>query len=271
MRVEIFICTYNRDFRFLKYFLRSADKFATGFANISILVPRGDGNELLKVLNDNLRKDSQLSFELLEGDEWPGKGMLWHEDQICRADQLCPKADIICHADPDIVFTEPVTPLTFITADGKPLLRYEPFESIGKRHPGVLKWKTAVENCLPFPVVNEFMRGHCHCYHRETYIKTRELVESKMGFDFDEYVRSCKNDFPQTFAEHPTLGAVAYEFFREAYEPFDCSMQPNPDYCHYPVFQAWSHASPEQEVSLWYHGEQIKIAPIEFYKKLGIA
>lgn len=263
---NIFIVTYRKDFNWLKYCLKSIQKFATGFGKTKILVPTEDLNELLNVIG-SVEIDN---WEAESGEEWPGKGFLWHEAQICRADEWLPDADIICHFDPDCVFTEPVTPFTFISNDGRPFLRYESFRTIGKRHPGVLSWKHAAELCVPFTVENEYMRGFCHCYTRNTYRKIREVVEKKTGMKFDDYVKTCKNDFPQTFAEHVTLGAVAHKYLEHEYILKDCGLQSNPDENPYPVFQGWSHSPPDRPVDLWYKGKVSRMVPLDKFKELGL-
>lgn len=46
-------------------------------------------------------------------------------------------------------------------------------------------------------------------------------MEAEQKMPFRDYVLSCKNSFPQTFAEFPSLGAFAWQFFREWYEWVD--------------------------------------------------
>lgn len=266
MNAQVLIVTYRKDFDWLKFCLKSIQKFATGFGKTKILVPTEDLNELLNVIG-GVEIDN---WEAESGEEWPGKGMLWHQFCILNADKWCPEADFIAHFDADCVFTEKVTPETFIK-DGKPVLQFERFDSIGKRHPGVLEWKRAAEACLPFTVDSEYMRGHPEVYHRGLYQKTRELIEQKTGKTVEEYAKSCRNEFPQTLAEFPTLGAVAGKFFRDKYHLVDNGKKPNPDKSDFPVFQAWSHGRPDEEKMLWYQGVTMNIRPLDIYKNLGLA
>jgi len=212
-------------------------------------------------------KGGEFPIRIKGGYEWKNKGFLWHMAQICRADKWCPDAGIVAHADPDIIFTKPTTPQTF-SHEGKPLLRYEPFETLCKRHPGVWNWKIACDNALPFSVANEFMRGHLHCHYLKVYPKVRELVEQKTKLPFDEYVKSCKNSYPQTFAEHPTIGAVAYECFKEDYSLVDLSKDANPDRSPYPVIQFWSHRPPDQEQEIVIDGIKRNIIPIKIIEEI---
>lgn len=258
--MEIFMVTYSKDFIWLKYFLASMRKFCTGFSGLTILVPTQDVKQLRELCIPYAKGDFAITIK--SGYEWKNKGFLWHEAQICHADKWCPNADYICHADPDIIFTKETTPHTFFKA-GKLMLRYEPFITLCSRHPNNMNWKFAAENALPFSVDDEFMRGHCHCYEKQLYPKTRELIEQKTKQPFDEYVKSCKNSFPQSFAEHPTLGAVAYHNFRDSYTLCDLSKEPNPDHCPYPIIQFWSHGSPDKEQEIWIFGLKRKVVPLK--------
>jgi hypothetical protein len=133
-----------------------------------------------------------------------------------------------------------------------------------------MRWKEAANLALPFRVDNEFMRGHPEVYHRELYRVARKLIESKQRMPLTEFMQGCRNEFPQTFAEFPTLGAVAYELFRELYEPFDCGAQSNPDMQEWPVQQFWGHGPIDQPQDIWVRGEVKRIVPFEFISQLGI-
>jgi hypothetical protein len=235
---------------------------------VTILVPKEDAPSLREVVKTNYI--GKIPVRIKYGVEWSGKGFLWHLCQVCRADEWMLKSTkYVAHIDPDCVFTAPVTPATFFT-DGKPVLRYEPFDSLCKREPGIWNWKMACDNALPFTVADEGMRGHPEVYNISLYEKTRQLVEEKTKMPFNEYVRSCKNEFPQTFAEFPTLSAVAKERFTDSYHLHDCSRDTNPDKSPWPVFQAWSHKPPTEPCELMYEGRKQTIIPMDIYKKLGI-
>lgn len=266
MKTCLFIVTFRRDFEYLKFCLRSIAKFARGFSDVKILVPEQDKSLLIESCSDY---KGSIPLTFLSGKEWEGKGFLWHECQIIRADEWCPDNDFIAHFDPDCVFTSPISPETFIKG-GKPILRYEAFSSLGARHPGNLRWKDALDLCLPFECKYECMRGHPEVYHFGLYAKTRQMMEQRTGLPVDFYMKSCRNEFPQTVVDFPTLGAVAMQCFPEKYALFDCAKQPNPDFQPYPVIQFWSHNPPTVATDIWYLGRQQKIVPLEMCRKLGL-
>lgn len=265
---EIFICSFRKHFPYLVYCLRSIEKFAREFAGVTVLVPNEDLEELKRIAG-TLTGESGIPIRCVSGSEWPEKGFLWHEAQVVRADEWCPSADFILHFDSDCIFTEPVSPARFF-CQGKPILRYEAFSTIGVRHPPVMRWKEAAEACLPFEVPYETMRAHTMTHIRDTYSKTRALVEQKTGVRFDDYVKSCRNEYPQTFAEFPTLGAVAIKHFANRYFLYDCGKQKNPDKQDVPVIQFWSHGKTNEQQNIWVFGTQTIVVPDQVAHSYGL-
>lgn len=269
MKTTLFIVTHAKDFRYLVYCIRSINKFATGFSYVTILFPEKDWSEFTRQIGPEIMGQDRIMYLPVAGQEWEGKGMLWHEWQVTCADKWCPNADFVAHFDSDCIFTGHVSPETFIT-DGKPILRYELFESIGRRHPGVLRWKDAAESCLPFTVPWECMRGHPEVYHHGLYARTRELMEMKLGRDPEGWVKEQRNEFPQSYAEYPTLGAVAMQTFADKYHLVDQAKEPNPDRSPTPVIQFWGHGDPDKPQDIWIWGEQKRVVPLHVSKDYGL-
>jgi hypothetical protein len=264
MTTDIFICTCAKDFPWLKYCLRSIEKFTAGFNAVRILVPKEDHAGLQKLVDEEV--SNRDLFHCLGREEWPGQGMNWHMAQIMYTDTISP-ADFIAHLDPDCVFTGPVTPDTYFR-DGKPILRFENFHFIGFRHPGVLRWQECTTKCLPFPVHYETMRCHPSVYHRGLYAPARAQMEQKTGQPVPDYIRSCKNEYPQGFCEFVTLGNVAMQFFRDQYhlvEQFSNRVTP-PNH----VQQFWSHGPLDQSQHIWVLGEEKHVVPIQMLAELGL-
>ena len=202
---EILIVTFARDMEFLRYCLRGIEKFATGFGNVTIVAPSHEKGQY-----DWLPKFTRIEYF----DEPAGKGMLAHEVQIMRADQICKGADIILHLDADCLLWEPVTPQSFMV-NGNPLIVHEPFAKIG--NPNRHIWKKCVEEAIGITPEIETMTRHPQIYRRELYPKARQLIEARCGRAYDWFILQQRNDFPQGFAEHPTLGTVARQFFPDDY------------------------------------------------------
>lgn len=256
-KVEIFIVTFQRDFNYLQYCLRSIAKFATGFSGVTILVPTEQHEACSKLVNF----EPQLPFpkRVVSGVEWPKLGFLWHMAQVMRAEEWCPEADFIVHIDPDCIFTAPVTPDDYIR-DGKPILRFEYFSSICKRHPVIGCWQECTQRCLPFLVTAETMRCHPAVHHRRTYPESRTQIEKKTGLPSDDYIKSQRLEFPQGFCEFVTLGNVAMHCFPNDYvfveQTGDKLDPPNK------LRQFWSHRPLDEVQRIWIDGAEVDVVPL---------
>src|SRR4030067_677538 len=88
--------------------------------------------------------------------------------------------------------------------NGKPVLLYEPFEEITKRHPDVGRWQKVTVEAIGF-APHETMRRHPAVHIKETYAKARELMRLHTGKPAEEYIRSKRDEFPHEFCEFVTL------------------------------------------------------------------
>lgn len=258
---DLFIVTFARDFPYLKWCLLSIGKFCRRFNYLRIFVPFQD----VKGAQD-LVDEAKILFPVrVEGyEEKPGKGMLWHMRQIMHADTFT-DGQLIAHLDGDCIFTKSTEPTDFLTADHKIILRYEPFASLGRRHPGILEWQKCTQDCLPFPVRNETMRAHPGVFHRTTYELARKCMVQATGQPVDDYLLTRRNEFPQTFCEFNTLGNVAMEQQKERYHPvLQKSDAPDPPT---PIQQFWSHGSINDPQEIWTRGKPVKQIPMRIIEQ----
>lgn len=261
MITDLFIVTYSKDFPYLRHCLRSIGKFCTGFSALRVLVPYSDVVGVMQMF-----ETSGIPFRAaVEGYfEEPGRGMVQHMRNIIHADDYT-MADVIAHLDADCIFTAPVTPESLMT-EGKPILRYEPFETINQRHPGVRMWQECTTACLPFPVKYETMRCHPGVFLKSTYPLTRELMKEATGKPASEYIMAQRNSFPQTFCEFVTLGNVALVKQRDLYYPVKQEgNRPVPDNN---LQQFWGHGDIGQPQDIWVKGEQKPVIPIQMINEV---
>ena len=194
---------------------------------------------------------------------------------IMKADLLCPSADFILHLDPDCIFCEPVTPDDYFV-EGKPVLMYASYHWITRRfnpwnlppdQSYFMHWKRAVEAAIGGQSENEFMRRHPAIHYRKLYQEARNLIEQHQGVvNADIYIIEQKNTFPQTFAEFPTLGEVAWRLFKNWYHWVNQETVGRP---HDKLIEFWSHGPIDQLQELtWTDAPNRKFVPIEVIKKL---
>lgn len=260
MRTDIFLVSCGKDYRWAEYCLASISKFARGFGSVIVLVPVEDGPKFSELC---LKHNARLRI----GREPVGKGHLWQCLQKCRADEHCREADFILHIDSDCIFREEVTPDEYLR-DGKPVLLIEEYTRLEKQFPG-FPWRPVVERALGRPVHYETMRRHPMVNPRAIYGATRQAVVRAVDLPFDDFVLSCKPDFPQGFCEFNTIGAVALEPpWNMQYEFIDVGRVPYP---RHKVIQLWSHGPLDQTQNIWLDGKQVDVIPIELIRKtLGI-
>lgn len=202
MNVDILMVTFRRDLEFFYFSARSVRKFTSGFRDCICVVPTEDGDMFREV-------GEPLGFTIKTFDEWPGKGFLHHEALICEADVWCPDADAVLHMDPDCMFTGYVNALDYFK-DEKPILYRERFEDF-RKHPNRYGWKKCIKDATGIDAEWETMVRHPSVHLPHTYLFTRQMITNHTGMDWKEYIKGCRNTYPQTFAEFPTLGAVAIE------------------------------------------------------------
>lgn len=244
IKTTILIVSYKRDFRYLKYCLRSVQKFCSGFAVCRVFVPEQDVQECEALFTP---KES-MPITVSGFNEWPGKGMLHHMLLVLHADELCPESDLILHTDSDCVFTKPITPESFMV-EGKPILYYASYRWLITQQANLSCWQDAVERALGWRPLFEFMRRHPAVHWRQVYAKTRALIEDYHKISVAEFMQKQRNEFPQSFAEYPTLGEVAWNYFKKQYHWID---QQNNELDKSHIHQAWSHRDPVQEDMLVY-------------------
>ncbi len=252
--VGILIVACKRDLDLLNYCLRSIEKYCSGFASIVLMVP---------VAEVKAFRDVPACVELRPFEEMAGKGFLHHMIQVCRADENLPDADHILHIDADTIFVDPTTPDDYVK-NGRCLMVRERYEAIGKRNPNRLIWRTCVQRATGILPEFEGMTRHPNIYPRALYGHVRNVVERHLKVDFNSYVFSCENGFPQSFAEFPTLAAVGIRDMPEAFNFVEYDWAKDKEECAVPqefqyiyrrgrdkVFEGWSHGGLSRHKMIW--------------------
>lgn len=261
MKVSIHIVSFVKHFHWLKHCLKSIEKYATGFHEISLWIPNEDMPEVHK-LEQEYR--GSVPIRVVGYDDWPGKGMLKHMDLIMHADHCCPESDYILHMDSDCLFIEPVIPEDYFV-NGKPVLMYGRYEWLSRIEPTILQWQEAAYRALGWTPEMETMRRHPAVHGRETYVLTRQCIERHNGRPVSDFIEAQRNEFPQTFAEYPTLGAYAWRFLSQQYHWINHETETRP---RDKILQLWSHASDfNAPMEVWHSDQKVQIIPNEAFAK----
>ena len=237
-KCEILIVSHEKDYPWLWYSLQSIKKNLTGHLGVTVAVPTGQTAALEKF------RAHGLDFKIYSYDEIEGKGMIQHEERICTADEICPRADYILNLDSDVIMTQPHT-IDEYFVNNKPVYVWRTWKSLisvdEQKRPVVSdchQWKRYVDRDLGFDTTPYTMCRHTSIYPRWFYPFFRAHVQSTVGKPFREHVLEQKSSFPQTFAEFPAMGAYGWHYWKHHWHWIDAGSGPVPK----EYFKAyWSH------------------------------
>lgn len=237
---RILIVTYWKDFPWLKLCLDAIDKFATGFSGVTVCIPSRDVQQYTEEIG------ARDNVKIRRFNEVEGKGMVHHMERMAYADELCPKDDFILHMDADCIITEPITPDDYVV-DGKPVYVMRTYDSLIDKSRGVIsdchQWKKVAERALGEEISIYTMCRHPTCFPRSFYPMFRAHIEKVQQMPFTDFVLAQRNEFPQGFADFPTMGAFAWAHHNDAYHWLDVQKDGAPKDKMRPY---WSHAGLDQ-------------------------
>ena len=272
MKAEIFLVTYAKDYDFTSYTLRTIQKFASGFAGITIVVPTRDEGRF-RPLADRFHCNLRSYYES------ESKGFLHHQVCKCEADLWCPRGtDLVVHIDSDCIFKEPFSPETFLK-NGKPILVREHFGDF-VHYAARSSWRGCVEYALGIDMEWETMVRHPGVFWAGMYKPMRARVEERHHYPFTQYVLLQRNEFPQSFAEFPTIGGYALAFEPERYQVVTRVKTPGAFWATKPEWGITplprdDKGKPIGEVdyNLWHYGTEVERAgltdPVQYFWSRG--
>lgn len=246
---DIFIRTFEGDYKWLEYCLKSIDKFCSGFRQVFICSPQNPPDWMLartkqvlggvptywKVINEEC-EDHYLSQQITK----------LYADVF-----LDYQPDYILHVDSDNVFQQPTTPNDLMT-NGKVDWYYTPYHKDPEANWKC--WKKTTEKFMSDTVDNEFMRRFPIMIPRWLYPRLREFVHLKHGMIISQYIR---NQPLHEFSEYNALGAYAFKFHQDKFNWIDTETVELPK----PFarqFWSWGGLSPEvlKEIEEIFNGER---------------
>ena len=252
MSTDIMVVSWKNDLGYLKYCLKSINKFATGFNRVVLVVAEEEERLFRPFQSDVVLKTYPRVRD-------PILFHLHHQAIKCQADKFC-EADFILHTDSDCVFTEPVTPDDYM-ADGKPIMLIEEYSRLNGN-----PWQKVTENVLGFQPKWECMRRHPQVNPRGVYQQLRAHIVLTHGMPFEIFVLSQKPDFVWGFSEHNAIGAIALhdDYWKNQYHWIDLARQSRP---RDKLAQFWSHSPINKAQDLPSGGRS---TPLELYSKIGL-
>lgn len=221
--VALVIKSYAPDYGFLAYCLRSIQKFATGFSEIIVMLPRT--HPLTLTAETMVFMDSEESY-------------LGQQVAKLNAD-LHTQADFIVHFDSDCIFTAPITPDYFLK-DYKAIWAITPFYQA--RDDQKKAWLHVMTKCVRAMPKYEFMRKNAIIVPRFLYAAFREFIVQTHGITMEQYVMSQPGN---EFSEYNCLGFYAWLHHRDKIHWHNTDTDGIPAW---PWVQRWSGAGVTPEI-----------------------
>lgn len=195
---DIFIRTYPKDYPWLKYCLRSINKFASGFRKVWIVSPEPSPMDV-----------TTLGYEWKTINDESPDGYLAQQITKLYADVITDyQADYILHLDSDVILTREVTPQDFFRGDKLAWL-YTPYSAIET------PWQAITEKFMDAQIENEFMRRLPMMIPRWLYPRLREFCHSKHGMVVTNYIRVQPE---RAFSEFNAIGAYAFRYHHDKFQ-----------------------------------------------------
>lgn len=201
--VSIFIRSYEKDFPWLVYCVRSIRKFVQGYSEIVIAVPRGQLPALMEAMKGAM--SSKLIF--VEIDPIHENGYIDQQISKLLADKYC-SGGFIMHVDSDCCFDSPVDIQGDFIAGAMPTILYTLWTQAGE----AICWKEPTREALGFEPSFETMCALPIVHHRGTYFVLREYMQAVHGMPAEDYAATVKK-----FSEFNTLGNFAVQFLSSYY------------------------------------------------------
>ncbi len=218
MNVSAFIRTFEGDFEWLEYCLRSLEKYGSQLLEVVVTVPASQFHSLTR---RDLRRAIYQGVPVVCGNDY-----IDQQRSKSRADEYC-KGDFILHLDSDCVAFKELDLAEFFEG-GLPKLLFRKWEDAGSAN----VWQPITKGVLRRVPQFETMATHPTIYHRSTHELFRRHIEELHGLPFDDFMAS-----QQSFSEFNAIGNFCHLYTPDAYRFVRCG--PADGYPR-PLKQHWS-------------------------------
>lgn len=216
-KFQLLTITYDKDLEWLKYCLKSIDKFAKKYSGHTIVIDDNHDcqNTLLFLRENNIRFFVNKEAKTIK------HGYIRQQYMKMICDQYVPEdTDWIIHIDSDSVFFEEHDPSIYFSKNNKPIMLMTPYNIFKD---GEVPWQKPTEEFIKDAVKYEFMRRMPLIYPKWIFPEIREWIYKNHHKTLFQYL---ENKLPLEFSEYNALGAYLYKHYRDLYEWIDTITQP---------------------------------------------
>lgn len=200
MDTAIFIRSYWKDLDWLGHCLEAIGRYASGFAEVVVLVPRHS--------MPWARRRRWPAFARFETDADCADDYLGQQVSKLYADRWT-DCGTICHLDSDCLLCRPTRPEDLFDG-GRAKIHVRELAPLGRHYP----WKDCTERFLGLPMPLDFMCRPPFAYPRWLYPELRALCRERHGVELLDYVLAQP---PRGFSEFNALGTYAWHRHRERF------------------------------------------------------
>lgn len=195
---DIFIRTYKNDLEWLKYCLKSINKFVTGYHKIIVCIPE----DQVELLND-FNLENIIACPVYKND--------YIGQQISKLlSYKNTDAEFILFIDSDTHFNKPVNISEYFKLE-KPIVFETPWKFVGD----AVCWRDSTERILKISIETEKMRRLPIVYRASTLKAIDEIFNCESFSNFDK------------LSEFNVMGSYAHEYERDNYYFWDTIENPN--------------------------------------------
>jgi hypothetical protein len=200
-KIDIFIKTYEKDFKWLQFCLESINKFVYNINNIIIAIPQYDYDKFNEILNIKHLHNISNNIKYIVTNDY-GDTYLYQQ-YIKMTSYQYSDADLIMFVDSDVIFKEE-TNIYDLFIENKPIIYYTPYQHVGI----AICWKQPTSQFIGEEQHYEFMRRNCLIYFRDT-ISTIHIQYPNL----EEIIMSSSIGF----SEFNAIGAWAFKNEKDRY------------------------------------------------------
>lgn len=192
MTTSIFIRTYDKDAAWLRYSLKSIQKFCSGFLETVVTAPPASAHTIVDAC-----AGYNVKFKPCDSlpDDYLGQQLT-----KLNADKYC-AGEFITHVDSDCVFTTPTRPEDLFDGN-KPIFYFTPYSLIET------PWQPITSKALKTTVSYEYMRRMPLTFPRASYQRFREYMRALHNKEIAHYIIEQPN---KEFSEFNAIGAYCHQ------------------------------------------------------------